>query len=124
MTAVAMLSATLGLSACSNPTGKSWAITYEVTTDGPGTVSAVDYTQSPNRYDHQVKHTDRSGPLGLPWKEEVVVTAGETATVTAEPNRDDTALSCRVLLDDEKPLAEATAPAPGEPVTCGTTTRS
>ncbi|MGP4016706.1 hypothetical protein [Saccharopolyspora sp. 5N708] len=113
----ALLGALVSTSACSNPTGKSWAITYEVSDQGGGTLSEVSYADSPDRYVDEVTQHAVPGPVGAPWKQEVVVSAGQKAEVTAKPTGDLT-LTCRILLDGEKELASATAPAPGEPVTC------
>jgi hypothetical protein len=115
--------ALLGLAACSNPTGKSWAITYEVTGNGAGALSRITYGQSIDRYQDEVAPHELTGPLGLPWKQDVVVSAGRDASVTATPAAAVT-LSCRILLDRSKELAKATAPGPGKPVTCKHTTAS
>lgn len=112
-----------GLTACSNPTGKSWAITYEVTGQRDGTLSHVGYADSPNRYNDEIKQQAVDGPVGVPWKEDVVVTAGQQAQLTATPSGDLT-LTCRILLDGVKELAKATAPGPGQPVKCAKTTDS
>ncbi|MBN6040494.1 hypothetical protein [Amycolatopsis sp. 195334CR] len=113
----------LGASACSNPSGKSWAITYEVTDANGGTLSDVSFAQSPDRYNDEVKQDTVTGPVGVPWKQEVVVAAGQKAEVTAKPTGDLT-LTCRILLDGVKELAKVTAPAAGGPVTCEKTTDS
>lgn len=118
--AVAVLCASLA--ACSNPTGKSWAITYEVTGQ-TGTLAKVDYADSPNRYHDEVERQTVQGPVGVPWKQEVVVTAGQQAEVTATPTGSLT-LTCRVLLDGVKELARGTAPGPGKPVSCTKVTDS
>ncbi|WP_020660094.1 hypothetical protein [Amycolatopsis benzoatilytica] len=107
--------------ACSNPTGKSWAITYEVT--GAGPVTGISYGESGNRYEDKVASHELTGPLGLPWKQDVVVSAGQPASVTATPSSA-AVLTCRILLDKTKELAKATSPAAGEPVTCKHTTDS
>ncbi|WP_406633417.1 hypothetical protein [Amycolatopsis sp. WGS_07] len=112
-----------GLAACSNPTGKSWAITYEVTADQQTTATGVSYGESGNRYENKVAQHQLTGPLGLPWKQDVVVSAGQDASVTATPSTAAT-LSCRILLDKKKELAKASAPGPGQPVTCKHTTDS
>ncbi|MGW7537706.1 hypothetical protein [Amycolatopsis sp. NPDC054798] len=112
-----------GLAACSNPTGKSWAITYEVTSDQQATATGVAYGESSNRYEDKVATHRLTGPLGLPWKQDVVVSAGQDASVTATPSTAAT-LRCRILLDKTKELANATAPGPGKPVTCKHTTDS
>ena len=118
---VTAAAALASLAACSNPTGKSWAITYEVT--GAGTVSSVSYGESGNRYEDKVASHELTGPLGLPWKQDVVVSAGQLASVTATPATAVT-LTCRILLDKTKLLATATSPAPGKPATCRHTTDS
>lgn len=112
-----------GLAACSNPTGKSWAITYEVTGKTNGTLAQVGYADSPNRYNDEVKQQSVQGPVGVPWKQDVVVTAGQKAQLTATPTGDVT-LTCRILLDGVKELAKATAPGPGQPVRCEKVTDS
>lgn len=113
----------VGVSACSNPSGKSWAITYEVTDQNGGTLSDVSYAQSPDRYNDEVKQSTVDGPVGVPWKQEVVVAAGQKAEITAKPTGGLT-LTCRILLDGEKELAKATASAAGGPVTCEKVTDS
>lgn len=112
-----------GLAACSNPSGKSWAITYEVTGQDNGTLAKVDYADSPNRYNDEIKQQTVQGPVGVPWKQDVVVTAGQQAEVTATPTGTLT-LTCRVLLDGVKELAKSTAPGPGRPVSCAKVTDS
>ncbi|MCR6487470.1 MmpS family protein [Amycolatopsis sp. OK19-0408] len=119
--ALAVVALGAGLVACSNPTGKSWAITYEITGQRDGTLSQVGYSDSPNRYDDEVKQQTVDGPVGVPWKRDVVVTAGQAAQVSASPTGDLT-LTCRILLDGVRELAKATAAGPGEPVRCAKTT--
>ncbi|WP_344865272.1 hypothetical protein [Amycolatopsis ultiminotia] len=118
-----VLVAAAGLAACSNPTGKSWAISYEVTADHTATATRISYGQSADRYQDDVAQHELTGPLGLPWKQDVVVSAGRDASVTATPSGAVT-LSCRILLDKEKELAKSTSPSPGKPVTCTHTTDS
>ncbi|MEV4317080.1 hypothetical protein [Actinocrispum sp. NPDC049592] len=113
----------IGVSACSNPAGRSWAITYEVTDQGGGTLSEISYATSPDRYEHAVAQHKVDGPVGVPWKEEVVITAGQQAEVTATPTGS-LRLTCRILLDGRKELASSTAPAAGKPVTCAKVTDS
>ncbi|WP_116199960.1 hypothetical protein [Amycolatopsis circi] len=115
--------AVVALAACSNPTGKSWAITYELTSDQQTTATGVTYGESGNRYEDKVAPHQLTGPLGLPWKQDVVVSAGQDASVTATPSTGAT-LHCRILLDKKKELAKASAPGPGKPVTCKHTTDS
>ncbi|MEV8610580.1 hypothetical protein AB0383_22050 [Amycolatopsis sp. NPDC051373] len=117
--AAVVLAALLGLVACTNPTGKSWAISYEVT--GSGTASGITYSQSVDRYQDDSTQHQLTGPLGLPWKQDVIISAGRDASVTATPTGNVT-LTCRILLDKQKELAKATSPAPGKPVTCSKTT--
>ncbi|MCI2423565.1 hypothetical protein MOQ72_39780 [Saccharopolyspora sp. K220] len=112
-----VLGALVSASACSNPTGKSWAITYEVSDQNGGELSEVSYANSPDRYADEVTQHTLTGPIGVPWKQDVVVTAGQKADVIATPTGNLT-LTCRILLDGEKELASATAPGPGQPVTC------
>ncbi|WP_328611482.1 hypothetical protein OG943_20990 [Amycolatopsis sp. NBC_00345] len=114
--ATAILALGAGLTACSNPTGKSWAISYELTTEGSGTVTKLAYNETADRYQDDVAQHDLNGPLGLPWKLDVVVSAGQEAKVTATPSGG-AALTCRILLDKTKELAKVTAAA-GQPVTC------
>jgi hypothetical protein len=114
--ATAILALFAGLTACSNPTGKSWAISYELTAGGSATVTKLAYAESADRYQNDVTQHDLTGPLGLPWKLDVIVSAGQEAKVTATPSGD-AALTCRILLDKTKELAKATAAA-GQPVTC------
>ncbi|GLY43277.1 hypothetical protein Amsp01_093000 [Amycolatopsis sp. NBRC 101858] len=120
---VVLCGALAGVAACSNPSGKSWAITYEVTGQSAGTLANVGYADSPNRYDDEIKQQTVQGPVGVPWKQDVVVTAGQKAEITATPTGDLT-LTCRILLDAQKELARATAPGPGKPVSCAKTTDS
>ncbi|WP_037360776.1 hypothetical protein [Amycolatopsis orientalis] len=123
LSATCAAAALAGLAACSNPTGKSWAITYEVTSDQQTTATGVTYGESGNRYENKVAPHQLTGPLGLPWKQDVVVSAGQDASVTATPSTAAT-LRCRILLDKTKELAKASAPGPGKPVTCKHTTDS
>ncbi|AHH95215.1 hypothetical protein GCM10010174_55200 [Kutzneria viridogrisea] len=118
LTVTAALAAVAAVSACSNPTGKAWAITYEVTAEGTGTLSNISYAETVNRYQNSTTKHELAGPLGLPWKLDVVIGAGEQAEVTAKPSAGTGVLSCRILLDGTKELAKATAPAAGQPVTC------
>jgi hypothetical protein len=120
--ATAILALFAGLTACSNPTGKSWAISYELTAGGSATVTKLAYAESADRYQNDVTQHDLTGPLGLPWKLDVIVSAGQEAKVTATPSGD-AALTCRILLDKTKELAKATAAA-GQPVTCAKKTDS
>jgi hypothetical protein len=120
--ATAILALVGGLTACSNPTGKSWAISYELTTEGSGTVTKLAYAETTDRYQDDVAQHDLTGPLGLPWKLDVVVSAGQEAKVTATPSGD-AALTCRILLDKTRELAKVTAAA-GQPVTCAKKTDS
>jgi hypothetical protein len=113
----AVIGALAGVSACSNPSGKSWSITYEVTDQSGGTLSEVSYATSPDRYEDKVVQHQAAGPVGVPWKQEVVITAGQKAGVTATPSGN-LKLTCRILLDGTKELASTTASAPGKPVTC------
>ncbi|MEA5367374.1 hypothetical protein VA596_48140 [Amycolatopsis sp., V23-08] len=120
---VVLCGALAGVAGCSNPTGKSWAITYEVTGQDNGTLAKVGYANSPDRYQDEIKQQSVQGPVGVPWKQDVVVAAGQKAEVTATPTGGLT-LTCRILLDAEKELARATAPGPGQPVSCAKTTDS
>ncbi|WP_245787269.1 hypothetical protein [Amycolatopsis saalfeldensis] len=120
--ATAILALFAGLTACSNPTGKSWAISYELTAGNSGTVTKLAYAESVDRYQDNVSQHELTGPLGLPWKLDVVVSAGQDAKVTATPSGD-VALTCRILLDKTKELAKTTAAA-GQPVTCAKKTDS
>lgn len=117
--AAVALAAPAGLAGCSNPTGKSWAITYEVT--GSGQMTGITYAESVDRYQDASSDHRLTGPLGLPWKQDVVLSAGRDASVTATPSGT-TTLSCRILLDGTKELAKASSPTPGKPVTCTRTT--
>ena len=123
LAATAVAGALVSASACSNPTGKAWAITYEVTDQNGGTLSEVSYAQSPSSFNHETRKAKVDGPVGVPWKEKVVVSAGGKAEVTATPSGN-MRLTCRILLDGEKELASATAPAAGQPVTCAKVTDS
>ncbi|MEU8635415.1 MmpS family transport accessory protein [Amycolatopsis sp. NPDC048633] len=120
---VVLCGALAGVAACSNPTGKSWAITYEVTGQNGGTLANVGYANSPDRYNDEVKQQTVQGPVGVPWKQDVVVTAGQQAAITATPTGALT-LTCRILLDGERELARASAAGPGKPVSCTKTTDS
>ncbi|MFF4591709.1 hypothetical protein [Amycolatopsis sp. NPDC001319] len=121
LSAALVPAALVGLVACTNPTGKSWAISYEVT--GSGTTSGITYSQSVDRYQDDATQHQLTGPLGLPWKLDVIISAGRDASVTATPTGNVT-LTCRILLDKQRELAKATSPAPGKPVTCSKTTDS
>lgn len=120
---VVLCGALVGVAGCSNPTGKSWAITYEVTGPDNGTLAKVDYANSPNRYQDEIARQSVQGPVGVPWKQDVVVAAGQQAEITATPTGGLT-LTCRILLDARQELARATAPGPGQPVSCAKTTGS
>lgn len=116
------LVAVAGLCACTNPSGKSWAITYELSGNAVGeTVTELTYAESNDRYQDEVSQHRLTGPLGLPWKLEVVVSAGREAMVTATP-AGQAVLSCRVLLDGKKELAKTTSPGPGQTVKCSKNT--
>ena len=103
-------------------TGKAWAITYEVTTEpAADTPMRIEYLDNPDRYKKESPQVVTKA-VTIPFKEEVVINAGEKAEVSATPNGDQV-LTCRILLDGEKVLASATA-APGQKVTCETVTAS
>ena len=120
---VVLCGALAGVAACSNPTGKSWAITYEVTGQTGGTLAKVGYADSPNRYNDEIKQQTVQGPVGVPWKQDVVVSAGQQAAITATPTGG-LKLTCRILLDGVKELNRATAAQAGQPVSCAKTTDS
>jgi hypothetical protein len=120
---VAALAAVASTAACSNISGKSWAITYEVTGSTDGTLAQATYANSPDRYQDKTEQDSAPAPVGVPWKQPVIISAGQTADVTAHPTGNLT-LSCRILLDGTKVLAKATAPAAGAPVTCSVVTGS
>ncbi|GAB3896930.1 hypothetical protein GCM10029964_079040 [Kibdelosporangium lantanae] len=65
---VAVAAVVLGVTACSNPSGKSWAITYEVTGQSEGPLAEVTYANSPNRYEDKVADHKVTGPVGTPGK--------------------------------------------------------
>ncbi|WP_240519370.1 hypothetical protein [Amycolatopsis antarctica] len=88
---------------------------------GGVTVTELTYTESNDRYQDEVAERRLDGPLGLPWKDEVIVSAGRDAKVTATPSGQEV-LTCRILLDGEKELGRATAAGPGQPVNCAKTT--
>lgn len=100
--------------------GKGWAITYEVTTqpaaDAP---MQIEYLENPDRYKKESPHVITKA-VAVPFQSEVVINAGEKAEITATPSGDQV-LTCRILLDNEKVLASATA-APGQKVSCATVT--
>ncbi|MFS8097026.1 hypothetical protein LFM09_07770 [Lentzea alba] len=103
-------------------TGKSWAISYEVTTEpAADTPMQVEYLQNADRYKKESPHVISKAST-LPFKAEVIINAGEKAGVSATPNGNQV-LTCRILLDDEKVLATVTG-APGQKVDCETTTGS
>jgi hypothetical protein len=120
---VVLCGAPAGVAGCSNPTGKSWAITYEVTGQSSGTLAKVGYANSPDRYQDEITQQTVQGPVGVPWKQDVVVAAGQKAEITATPTGGLT-LTCRILLDAQKELARAAAPGPGQPMSCAKTTGS
>jgi hypothetical protein len=105
------------------PDRKSWAITYEVIGQSSGTLAKVGYANSPDRYQDEIAQQTVQGPVGVPWKQDVVVAARQKAEITATPTGGRT-LTCRILLDAQKELARATAPGPGQPVSCARTTGS
>jgi hypothetical protein len=102
-------------------TGKAWAITYEVSAQPAETLVEVTYAESPTRYRKETPRTVTT-EKPLPWTTEVVINARETARVSATP-RGDQVLSCRILLDGIKELAQQTGK-PGDTVTCAAVTGS
>jgi hypothetical protein len=109
---VVLCGAPAGVVGCSNPTGKSWASTYEVIGQSSGTLAKVGYANSPDRYQDEITQQTVQGPVGVPWKQDVVVAAGQKAEITATPTGGLT-LTCRILLDAQKELARATRRGPG-----------
>lgn len=100
--------------------GKSWAITYEVTTEPAATGPVqVEYLSNSDRHKKESPHVLTRAAI-VPFKLEVIVNAGEKAEIIATPTGDQV-LKCRILLDGEKELASATA-APGQKVSCTTVT--
>ncbi|MEU0883721.1 hypothetical protein ABZ345_34390 [Lentzea sp. NPDC005914] len=100
--------------------GKSWAITYEVTTEpATGTPMQIEYLENPDRNRKESPHVITKA-VAIPFTSEVIINAGEKAEVTATPNADQV-LTCRILLDGVKVLASATS-TPGQKVSCETVT--
>lgn len=95
--------------------GKAWAVTYEVTGQGPAAPVRISYVENPDRY-HRDSPKTTSVNGAVPWKMVVVINSGQQAEVSATPTGNE-ALTCRILLDGEKVWASSTA-VPGQPVTC------
>lgn len=112
------------LAGCVRFGADDWAVTYEITTDAtsPHDLTAVAYRLEPDRGQpselvDEGTMTTKSDPAGgTVLKIESVIAAEERASVTARPPAGVTA-TCRILLDDVREIATATAD-PGEPVTC------
>ena len=101
-------------------TGKAWAITYEVTTEPAATSPMqIEYLENPDRYRRKPAQMVTKA-LPVPFTHVVVINAGQKAEISAMPNAEQV-LTCRILLDGVKVLAEATA-APGHKVSCETVT--
>ena len=119
----------LSLSGCAMLTEEysdRWNVDYEVTSDG-GDLSEVQSLT----YQHWGSTIDRDASVTLPsddgersalaagsWKESTIVGAGREARVTVKGGT--TPLSCRIVLDGDRVVAEATA-APGETLECAAT---
>ncbi|MEV5593312.1 hypothetical protein [Streptomyces sp. NPDC052496] len=98
--------------------GAAWSLTYEATsTGGPPEAAEVRYRHS----DSGDEREERAGGKRLPWRETVVVDAGEEAWVEVRPAGKGTA-SCRILLDGRRQVASGKSPGPGEPAVCRVTT--
>ncbi|GGC58230.1 hypothetical protein IEU95_06990 [Hoyosella rhizosphaerae] len=122
LTATALTAtAVISLSGCSDiakPFSDAWAIHYYVdTTDADTGSASLTYLGSDKRGADSTERTDIAAQL--PWTEHVVITDGQPAEITATPAANET-LTCRILLDDIKVLAETTG-TPGETITCTAT---
>ncbi|MFK8847733.1 hypothetical protein [Streptomyces sp. Ac-502] len=96
----------------------SWALTYEATsTGGPPRAAEVRYRHSEGGDQHE----EETGGTRLPWRETVVVDAGEEARLEVRPAGNGTA-SCRILLDGQRQVASGKSPGRGEPAVCRVTT--
>lgn len=92
----------------------SWSLTYEATsTGGPPRAAEVRYRHS----DGGDRREEKTGGTRLPWRETVVVDAGEEAWLEVRPAGNGTA-SCRILLDGERQVASGKSAGPGKPAAC------
>ncbi|MEU5896834.1 MULTISPECIES: hypothetical protein [unclassified Streptomyces] len=100
--------------------GTSWAVTYEVSaTPGEASAAQVRYRYNPNR--HKLHGSEvEMGPVALPWKKAVNVNRAQVARVEVVPEENAT-VSCRILLDETRVVAQASSPAPGRPAVCEVT---
>lgn len=95
----------------------AWSLTYEASSvSGAPKGTALSYQQSGRK-------DTRRGPTQLPWKTEVAVEAGKEARVEVTPAANGV-VSCRILLDGVRTVAEAKSPGPGKPAVCSVVTSS
>lgn len=129
----ATVSALLLVSGCADirqQTGDAWAVTFEVSVDTPTAtaLTAASAEGAERRGDdpgvQELGAVATSAPADSSsrsvWRHEKIVLAGDRALVTATPPAGVSA-TCRVLLDDERVIAEEHAVA-GAPVRCSVTT--
>ncbi|MEU7229331.1 hypothetical protein [Streptomyces chrestomyceticus] len=101
--------------------GTSWSLTYEAfATHGDASAAQVRYQHNPDRHELD-RSEEETGPVPLPWKETVNVNRAEVARLEVVPKGNGT-VSCRMLLDGRRVVAQACSPAPGRPAVCEVTT--
>ncbi|MEU7162498.1 hypothetical protein [Streptomyces chrestomyceticus] len=101
--------------------GASWALTYEASaTHGDASAAQVRYQHNPDRHELD-RSEEATGSVPLPWKKIVNVNRSEDARLEVVPKGNDT-VSCRILLDERRVVAQASSPAPGRPAVCEVTT--
>ncbi|MFC0842237.1 hypothetical protein ACFH04_00570 [Streptomyces noboritoensis] len=122
LAAVALLGTRTILSWFKEQTGQgAWHLTYEGTSnDGRGR-PAKEVRYGHDDYAEQRYKEERAAPVRLPWRQEAVVDTGNEARVEVVPGTDGV-VSCRILLDGVRVVAEGTSPAPGKPAVCRVTT--
>ncbi|MBD0742695.1 hypothetical protein [Streptomyces sp. CBMA152] len=103
--------------------GSAWFLTYEGAAVGGGPrATDVRYGHNPDRYKSQYAQ-ESTGPVQLPWSTEVFVNVGKEARVEVVPAADGV-VSCRILLDGVRVVAEGKSPGPGTPAVCRVDTPS
>ncbi|MFJ8313463.1 MULTISPECIES: hypothetical protein [unclassified Streptomyces] len=103
--------------------GSAWFLTYEgAVVSGEHRATDVRYGHNPDRYKSQYAQ-ERVGSVQLPWSTQVFVNVGNEARVEVVPAADGV-VSCRILLDGVRVVAEGKSPGPGKPAVCRVSTPS
>ncbi|WP_269859087.1 hypothetical protein [Streptomyces sp. RPT161] len=103
--------------------GNAWNLTYEAAAvSGDPRAAAVRYRHNPDSFRKDFRD-ERLGATRLPWHTEANINTGAVARMEVAPAGEGQ-VSCRILLDGVRVVAEGRSPAPGEPAVCEVTTSS